>query len=655
MYLFLFALLAGIIAAAPSDEASLPAVKFDLNDPSQRQLFAETLAQKRQVGIERARQFLLDTGRPKRWTDGRAVYELMSIENGQPIIFMTLCINSAISIAADVVRDNPYYQMRGDSLIAGVWDEGIARISHQELAGRIVSKDGSSLSNHSTLVSGVLAASGINPNAAGMAPLAVIYGYDWDSDASETAIAAMSSAGQADKIQISNHSYGNICGWHKDNGTWSWYGNPSYRESDLFGQYNYLAEEFDQVCWNAPYYLPFRAAGNDRYDTARPAEGQTYLINGTTSAVFTAASGPYADTWDNGGFDTLLSGACAKNVMTVGSVNDAVSAGSRDLSKAAVSTFSAWGPTDDGRIKPDIVANGYTVYSSSSAGDSTYETASGTSLAAPAAAGAACQLLDLYRRLFPGQYMTAAALKALMIHTADDLGKPGPDYMFGWGLLNNARAAEKLLLHKRNPSAANIIEDQIYQTGNTTDTFAFEWDGISPIKATLCWTDPPGSKTKTGTLDDSTPKLVNNLGIVIIAPDGLTCYYPFVLDPANPNAAASSGINNRDNVKQVFIEAPLQAGQYTVQISADSIRRGFSPQAYCLIISGQQQPALADLDGDGQIGLTDVLMLAQEWMADSPASDIYPALGDGRADLLDFNLLALQWLSKNQPARLISD
>jgi hypothetical protein len=415
VYLFLFALLLGILNAAPSDEASLPAVKFDLNDPSQRQLFAETLAQKRQAGIERARQFLLDTGRPKRWTDGRAVYELMSIENGQPIIFMTLCINSAISIAGDVVPDNPYYQMRGDSIIAGVWDEGIARISHQELAGRIVAKDGSSLSNHSTLVSGVLAASGINPNAAGMAPLAVIYGYDWDSDASETAIAAMSSAGQTDKIQISNHSYGNICGWHKDNGTWSWYGNPSYRESDLFGQYNYLAEEFDQVCWNAPYYLPFRAAGNDRYDTARPAEGQTYLVNGTTSAVFTAASGPYADTWDNGGFDTLLSGACAKNVMTVGSSTmpflpaaaicpkqpSARSAHGGRQTMGGSSRISLQTATRS--IRPVLPATAPT------------KPLPAHSLAAPAAAGAACQLLDLYRRLFPGQYMTAAALKALMI------------------------------------------------------------------------------------------------------------------------------------------------------------------------------------------------------------------------------------------------
>jgi hypothetical protein len=87
-------------------------------------------------------------------------------------------------------------------------------------------------------------------------------------------------------------------------------------------------------------------------------------------------------------------------------------------------------------------------------------------------------------------------------------------------LLNNARAAEKLLLHKRNPLAANIIEDKIYQTGNTTDAFVFEWDGISPIKATLCWTDPPGSKTKTGTLDDSTPSWSTIWGLLSLPPTG---------------------------------------------------------------------------------------------------------------------------------------
>ncbi|MCI0499322.1 MAG: S8 family serine peptidase [Planctomycetales bacterium] len=633
------------VAFALIAETSFSAPAFDLNDPQQRQAFADTLREQRRPGIDRAEEYLYLTGKPKRWQDGQTVCELMSIEdNGQFIVYTTTNANSAISIAADTVRNDPYYGMAGNGITAGIWDAGVARLTHQELAGRVISKDGAAVHWHSTMVAGTLAATGIDPNATGMAPLVNVDGYEWNSDTIEMAAAAMSSPGQVGKIQISNHSYGNICGWHYQSGRWEWYGNPAYRESDLFGQYNYLARDFDQLCYNAPYFLPFRGAGNDRADTARPVQGTAYFIDGDTSAIFDADISPYADNWDNGGFDTLMPGVCAKNVMTVGAVNDAVTGGVRDLGKATMSTLSAWGPADDGRVKPDVVTNGISIYSCYHTSNTAYYTASGTSLASPAAAGAGVQILALYGQLFPGQYMRSSTLKALMIHTADDLGNPGPDYKFGWGLINNEKSAEKLLLHKRNPAANNIIVDSLTRNTNKMDDFTFAWDGISPIRATLCYTDPPGDQTSTGVLDSSAIKLKNDLDIAVTAPDGTTKYYEYVLDPVNPNNPATTGDNARDNVKQVFIQTPEQQGIYTIRVDYDNISASYPVQYYSLIISGQAQPAVYDIDGNGEIGLGDLVSLAQSWLTDTAVCDIYPAAGDGWVDLLDFSLLARKWL-----------
>ena len=623
----------------------------DTNHMLRRQAFIEKIKKRRQPGIDRAKEYLRHSGRPKRWEDDRGVYELMAIENGQPIVYMTTNVNSAISIAADIVRNDPYYWMSGEGLTAGVWDAGVALLTHQELVGRVVSKDGAGANWHSTMVTGTLAATGIDPNATGMAPLINIDGYNWTNDEAEMAAVAMELPDQpTGKIQISNHSYGTSCGWRKVSTSpdvWYWYGNSSYQESFLFGAYLSSASSFDDICYRYPYFLPFRGAGNDRWDTSRPAEGETYYVNETTPAIFYATTGPYADNGpENGGFDTLMPDACAKNVLTIGAVNDAVTDGSRDLSKATIASMSAWGPTDDGRVKPDLVTNGVTVYSCYSSNNTSYSTTSGTSLSSPAAAGAGAQLLDLYGQLFSGQYIRSSTLKALMIHTADNLGNPGPDYKFGWGLVNNEKSAEKLLLHKRNPSANNIIVDSLRQSYNPNqrdleDTFTFQWDGVSPIKATLCYTDPAGSSTVIGTPDSTLKKLVYDLDIVITAPDGTTIYDEFVLDPANPNDSATTGNNDRDNVKQVLIESPPQQGTYTIRVDYDNLN---GTQVYTLIISGQAQPAIYDVDGNGEIGLGDLILLAQYWMTDNAACDIYPAVGDSSVDLLDFALLSQGWL-----------
>ena len=82
--------------------------------------------------------------------------------------------------------------------------------------------------------------------------------------------------------------------------------------------------------------------------------------------------------------------AAAKNAMAVGAVN----------ADKAMSNYSNWGPTDDGRVKPDIVARGTGIDSAQATSPTAYsgsgEDSSGTSYASPAAAAAGLLLQQYY-------------------------------------------------------------------------------------------------------------------------------------------------------------------------------------------------------------------------------------------------------------------
>ncbi|MCK5174545.1 MAG: fibronectin type III domain-containing protein, partial [Planctomycetes bacterium] len=113
----------------------------------------------------------------------------------------------------------------------------------------------------------------------------------------------------------------------------------------------------------------------------------------------------------------------------------------------------------------------------------------------------------------------------------------------------------------------------------------FQWNTTSPIRATLCWTDPPGPK-QTGGLNDPTLRLINDLDITITSPDAVTTHYPWTLDPGNPADPATTGDNIRDNVEQIYITDPNQPGIYTLEISYKTALTD-GEQHYSLLLSGQ--------------------------------------------------------------------
>jgi hypothetical protein len=609
-------LIAFFIIAGPAAAQGDPAA---LRAPQARQTAAEALRTEARSEQQAARETAQAQGLAMRAETAGKTTELMAIRGGRLRYRSTTNLDAAISTNARVLQLNPLYDLTGDGLWAGVWDAGAVRRTHQEFGGRVSLRDNVATHNHATHVAGTIAAAGLRSTAKGMAPAANIQSYDWGEDLAEMMGVGAASAFSPGMLPLSNHSYGEATGWHYTSMSgstgWHWMGDWPADEDDWFGQYDELARDWDSVCYQLPYYLPFKAAGNDRNDN--PTSGATIFyyrprFQQWSSTTYKPATHPSGDGTVNGGYDTIALYGVSKNVLTVGAVGDAEYSGERDLGRAAMTSFSSWGPADDGRIKPDVVGNGYVVYSSTSGSNSSYGNLSGTSMATPNVAGTALLLTELYGRQFGGEFMRASTLKGLLIHTADDLGPLGPDYQYGWGLVNGEKAANQILRHSYVADNLQMVEDFV-ASGDSQRLYTFEWNGSDPIGATIAWTDPPHEPRYD--LDDRRPVLVNDLDLRIIDPAGET-HYPFALDPLNPASLATQGDNAVDNVERILIDAPVP-GVYTIEVTHKGDLTD-NRQDFSLLVSGQRQ----DSDGDG-------LYDAQEGSGDFD--------GDGTPNYLDLD------------------
>ncbi|GMU91141.1 MAG: hypothetical protein AMXMBFR4_01990 [Candidatus Hydrogenedentota bacterium] len=585
--------LTGLALSGSKAEAQGLPYGMKLSTPQERSATVEALRVQAETEKADAVAIAASLGMPVvGFTPAGEYFELIRFEDGRPNYAITTNVNAAISTAANLVRNTAPYNVNGSGEVVGVWDAGSVLYTHQEFGGRVLVLDGAASHYHATHVGGTIGAAGVTASALGMAPAVYIDSYDWNSDSSEMASRGMVSAGQAGTIQLSNHSYGTVAGWiygaYSGNLGWHWFGVYGEREDRGFGQYGGSAQNWDSIAYSAPYYLIVASAGNDRDDSA-PSNGTTfyYWNGGWQSKSYDSSTDPYGDGYDNGGYDTIGYKGNAKNILTVGATLDAVSGGVRYLPNGTVTLFSCWGPTDDGRVKPDLVGNGNALFSTDNASNSSYATLSGTSMSSPNVTGSAALLLDLYGNLFPGGYMLASTLKGLLIHTADDMGNAGPDYAYGWGMVDTEAAANHIRGQALNPSSYRIVESLLDGT-TPSESYAFTWDGSSPIRATLCWTDPAGP-AQSG-LDITTPALVNDLDLRILGPGGSPAYQPFVLNGASPASLATTGDNSVDNIEQVLIAYPPTAGVYTVQVTHKGTLTN-SQQVYSLLISGMADAA----------------------------------------------------------------
>lgn len=476
--------------------------------------------------------------------DGR-IMQLVYVDGlGNPIYHITENEKAAITSGVNLLQKggSTGYELSGKNLKIVEWDGGRIRTTHQELTGKITNGADTgtvttALSDHSTHVAGTVIATGVDKKAKGMAPEANIISYDFNDTFNELLASLNIQEGL-----LSTHSYGYNAGWtyNSSNGTYSWGGdgNVSSTIDYKFGYYSEYDAVVDEMLRAAPWHTYVRSAGNHRGEgpASRPA-GQE-LDGGTT------------------GYDCVSFGSLPKNVIVVGAVQPVIEY--TGPSSVQMTSFSSWGPTDDGRIVPTVVADGFNLYSTSSTGNDAYMTMSGTSMATPATTGA-LTLVQEFAKQKTGNYFSAPLVKSLIVNTAKEAGNLGPDYIYGFGLID-AKAAVESIDYKGK------ITD--YQEGKLvngqTVTVTFQTQAGIPFKASLAWNDRPGvPKANVGNttpknpsfLNDRTPKLIDDLDLRVEL-NGTT-YLPYVLDPANPANVATTGDNIVDNVEQVYIPNPV--------------------------------------------------------------------------------------------------
>lgn len=465
--------------------------------------------------------------------------EIYDVLDGNEVLYYeTSNAGSSLTIRANRLYSGGSLglNVQGQGMKGFVWDGGGARTTHVEFPNNKVNIiDGAELDDHATHVTGTIAAQGLTATLRGIAFNASVDSYDWNNDYTEMAAEA------ANGMLVSNHSY-----WIGQNARW------------VFGAYDSRARQFDQISFNAPYYLAVTAAGNDRNDVSDPVVGPQ--IN------------------QKSGYDLIRGMQTAKNFLTVGAVNQVSSYTGPD--SVTMSTFSSWGPTDDGRIKPEIVAKGVSVRSTLDTSDTASGIMSGTSMASPAVAGACLLMQQHYHNIF-NSYMRAATLKGLLLHTADEAGSyDGPDYEFGWGLLNAERAATLIT----NKNVGTAVIDELTLTSGQSYTRTISANGTDPLFVSISWSERPAS-ANSGVTDPATMYLINDLDVRVVKTDNTT-YFPWTLDPTLFGGEPSRTQDNfRDNFEKVQVDNPN--GTYNIVVTHKGILTGGS-QTFSLIVSGPQ-------------------------------------------------------------------
>lgn len=509
-----------------------------MTTPSQKKEQLQNLKQrfqKEDLVIAQKRQFLLANQKARIVAQDGTISEFHKLSQDGTAMYYTTYSNNSTLANSGVTQNGIDLGLSGYGLKAGVWDAGKALENHQEFGSRVKSTDSrAEIDSHATMVTGIIASAGIEERAQGVAFEAEVISNDWLSDRVEVIEAIQEG------ILVSNHSYG-----IRTNDIPDWY----------FGAYLPISKNWDEIMFNAPYYLMVAAAGN----------GQNSEHNDSPI---------YGKTVD--GFDLLVGFGTSKNGLLVTGANTTYDE-QGILENSNVTNYSSFGPTDDGRVKPDLAGNGNLIYSATASNEQSYGSAIGTSMASPGVSGSLL-LLQEYHQQLHGGLMRAATLKGLALHTAYDVFAPGPDYKLGWGVFNLHKAADVIA---KKDFSSKILEDTLSQT--EVRTYKVTASGEEPLMVSLSWTDPEGELAPSGVYNSGIAALVNDLD-VRIEKDG-TIFYPYKLNPLQAEAPASNGDNGVDPFERVDIQNA--AGEYTITIShKGQLKHG--GQEFSLVVTGGQ-------------------------------------------------------------------
>jgi len=437
------------------------------------------------------------------------------------------------AVSANEVQAPPY-NLVGNDVGIGFWDEWNIDQTHDDLENRVTIAESVGADDHATHVAGTLGGDGTLSSGTyrGIATEVEYYSYttqynDEEPEEHELAIDTYN-------IDISQNSW----------------------QTSTLGDYTTRSQKYDNIVkgvYGKRIPIIF-AAGNKQLEPSGP---------------FNTVTAP---------------GATAKNTIAVGATKS---------NNGAIATYppswgSSFGPTDDGRLKPDLMApgcegGGYYFFSGSSIWSTiptdTYYGNCGTSMAAPVVSGTIALMWEQFRKgSRPELTPLPSTFKAILIQTAVDLEETGPDFKTGYGKIN-ATASINTIIESDNI----IIEDNISTDEVDSYTMNVPSDATE-LKVTLVWDDVAGTPY-------AVKELINDIDLVIVDPCGVI-YFPWLLDSDNPSSPATTGIDSLNNVEQVYVSNPIE-GIWEINVMGYSIPNPV--QDYSLVYKSIQQ----DSDEDG--------------------------------------------------------
>lgn len=471
-------------------------------------------------------------------------------------------------IAAEIMNVNPVhnnYRLNGTGQIVAVCDTGLdtgdINTIHEDIRGQIIeiidySNDGAlDYAGHGTHVTGSLLGNGYLSSGVykGTAPEAKLIFQAVQKDTDSTT--SMSAIPENLSI-LFQEAYDRMARIHSN----------SWGDTSKAGEYTAYSQQADQFMWEHPDMLILFAAGNKGVDVKK---------DGVVDR------------------DSIINPATAKNCITVGAsenerneilktwgasyeypINNDYKANNSE----GIAAISSRGPTDDNRIKPDLVAPGTyiisvkstlaTFYSSDIVGND-YVYMTGTSMSTPLVAGAAALTRQYYIDIEKLAGPSAALIKATLINGAYDMA-PGqydtgiyqeitgrPDYSQGWGRVDVENS-----LFPEYPKVIAYYDSEagLRKSGSWSTEYSYV-KGEETLRATLVWTDYPGSPA-------SGKALVNNLDLT--ATGAGNTYYG--------NGAPDS----TNNVEAVEIKNTV-AGSYQFTVTGANVPQG--PQPFALVLS----------------------------------------------------------------------
>ncbi|RYD92923.1 MAG: hypothetical protein EOP50_11965, partial [Sphingobacteriales bacterium] len=301
---------------------------------------------------------------------------------------------------------------------------------------------------------------------------------------------------------VSSNSYANVVG------------NCNYA-----GTYDVYSQYIDQMSQDRPKLLNVFAAAND---------------GGFNCAPYPA------------GYATVTASfSSAKNALTVANMGKTLQ---------LINFFTSKGPVKDGRLKPEIAGVGMNLVATMD--NNNYAPSTGTSMACPNVAGGAGLMVQRYRQLHSNQDPQAGLVKMLLMNGAFDIGRPGPDFVYGFGLMNMGHSLTMLDSNRYFTNTINTAQEQTYTFTVPANT--------EKAKVMLYWNDPAAGPLAAHTL-------INDLDLTVVSPSAVTSQ-PMILDtvPSQVLQNAAPGVDRINNVEQVTLNNPAP-GTYTIKVKGFNV------------------------------------------------------------------------------------